>query len=50
VDVIVVAHRDRATRFGLAYLQTLLAASGRRSEVVNEAENDKEERMQDLHG
>ncbi|MCB2160449.1 IS607 family transposase [bacterium] len=48
VDVIVVEHRDRATRFGLAYIQTLLAASGRRIEVANEAENDREELMQDL--
>jgi len=48
VDVIVVEHRDRATRFGMEYIQTLLAASGRRIEVVNEAENDKEELMQDL--
>jgi predicted site-specific integrase-resolvase len=48
VDVIVVEHRERATRFGLAYIQTLLAASGRRIEVANEAENDREELMQDL--
>ena len=48
VDVIVVEHRDRATRFGLAYIQTLLAGSGRRIEVANEAENDREELMQDL--
>ena len=48
VDVIVVEHRDRATRFGLAYIQTLLASTGRRIEVVNEAENEKEELMQDL--
>jgi putative resolvase len=48
VDVIVVEHRERATRFGFAYIQTLLGSSGRRIEVVNEAENDKEELMQDL--
>ena len=48
VDVIVVEHCDRATRFGLAYIQTLLSASGRRIEVANEAENDREELMQDL--
>ena len=48
VDVIVVEHRDRATRFGLAYIQTLLAALGRRIEVANEAENDRAELMQDL--
>ena len=48
VDVIVVEHRDRATRFGLAYIQTLLDGSGRRIEAANEAENDREELMQDL--
>jgi len=48
VDVIVVEHRNRATRFGLAYIQTLLAAAGRRIEVANEAENDREELLQDL--
>jgi len=48
IDVIVVEHRDRATRFGLGYIQTLLASSGRRIEVANEAENDNEELMQDL--
>ena len=48
IDVIVVEHRERATRFGFAYIETLLAASGRRIEVVNEAQNDKEELMQDL--
>jgi predicted site-specific integrase-resolvase len=48
VDVIVVEHRDRAMRFGLAYIQTLLVASGRKIEAANEAENDREELMQDL--
>ncbi len=48
MDVIVVEHCDRATHFGLAYIQTLLSASGRRIEVANEAENDREELMQDL--
>ncbi len=48
IDVIVVEHRDRATRFGLAYIQTLLARDGRKIEVINKVENDKDELMQDL--
>jgi hypothetical protein len=48
LDVIAAEYRDRATRFGLGSIQTLLARSGRCIEVVNEAENDKEELMQDL--
>lgn len=48
VDIILVEHRDRATRFGFTYLQTLLENSGRQIEVVNEAESDKDELMQDL--
>lgn len=48
VQVIVVEHRDRATRFGFNYIQTLLELANRRIEVINEAENDKDELMQDL--
>jgi predicted site-specific integrase-resolvase len=36
---IVVEHRDRLTRFGFHYLQSLLEAQGRQVEVVNLAEN-----------
>jgi len=45
---IVVEHRDRATRFGFHYLQTLLEMQGREIEVINEAEGNKDELMQDL--
>jgi putative resolvase len=45
---IVVEHRDRLTRFGFPYLQTLLEAQGRQVEVVNIAENDKEDLIADL--
>lgn len=48
VDIIVVEHCDRATRFGFSYIRTLLAGTDRRIEVVNEGENDKEELMEDL--
>jgi predicted site-specific integrase-resolvase len=48
IDVIVVEHRDRPTRFGFAYIQTLLERDGRKIEVINEVESDKDELMQDL--
>lgn len=45
---VVVEHRDRLTRFGYHYLETLLEAQGRAIEVVNLAENDKEDLIADL--
>jgi putative resolvase len=45
---IVVEHKDRLTRFGFNYLETLLEAQGRTIEVVNMAENDKEDLLADL--
>lgn len=38
VGVIVVAHKDRLMRFGASYLESALAASGRRIEVVEGTE------------
>lgn len=48
ITTIVVEHQDRATRFGFHYLETLLEKQGRRIEVVNLAENGKEDLMADL--
>jgi len=48
VTRIVVEHRDRLTRFGLHYLEALLQAQGRTIEIVNLAENDKEDLITDL--
>lgn len=45
---IVVEHKDRLTRFGFKYLETLLELAGRHIEVVNIAENDKEDLLHDL--
>jgi len=44
----VVEHRDRLTRFGFHYLETLLETQCRAIEVVNVAENDKEDLIADL--
>jgi putative resolvase len=48
ITLIVVEHRDRLTRFGYHYLETLLKVQGRTIEVVNVAENDREDLMADL--
>ena len=47
-DIIVVEHKDRATRFGFRYLEVLLKQVGRTIEVANLAENDREDLLQDL--
>src|SRR6266568_2526315 len=48
ITVLVVEHRDRLTRFGFDYLETLLETQERKIEVVNLAENDKEDLIADL--
>lgn len=45
---IVVEHKDRLTRFGFRYLETLLAVQDRSIEVVNLAENSTEDLLSDL--
>ena len=45
---IVVEHKDRASRFGVAYIQTLLAVQRRELVVVNAAQTADEELMSDL--
>ncbi len=48
ITIIVVEHKDRATRFGFNYLETLLSLQGRRIEVVNLADNGTEDLLHDL--
>jgi putative resolvase len=48
VTRIVVEHKDRATRFGFRYLETLLAQQGRCIEVVNVAEDSQADLLADL--
>jgi predicted site-specific integrase-resolvase len=48
VGLIVVEHKDRLTRFGFRYLDTLLTTQGRAIEVVNQAENGTEDSLADL--
>jgi predicted site-specific integrase-resolvase len=48
IGLIVVEHKDRLTRFGFRYLDTLLTNQGRVIEVVNQAENGAEDLLTDL--
>ena len=43
-----VEHPDRLARFGLNHLQILLKKLGKELEIVNQANNQKDELMQDL--
>ena len=45
---VVVEHKDRLTRFGFRSIETLLEIQGRTIEVVNPAENNKEDLLHDL--
>jgi predicted site-specific integrase-resolvase len=48
LTLIVVEQKDRLTRFGFRYLETLLRGQGRAIEVVNVAENGTEDLLADL--
>lgn len=48
LGIIVVEHKDRLTRFGFHYIEALLALNGRRVEVVNLAEDGREDLLADL--
>jgi putative resolvase len=48
VTIIVVEHKDRLTRFGFKYIETLLTMQGRSIEVVNITENPIEDLVADM--
>lgn len=48
ISHIVVEHKDRCSRFGVAYIQTLLRTQGRELVIANEAENGQDDLMQDF--
>ena len=48
MTLIVVEHKDRLTRFGFNYIEQLLKMQGRKIEVINLAENGKEDLVQDF--
>lgn len=45
---IIIEHKDRLTRFGFNYIETLLKRLSCSIEVVNEAQDDKEDLIQDF--
>ena len=47
-NILVVEHKDRLTRFGFNYLDTILPQMKKRIEVVNQADDQKTDLMQDL--
>ena len=48
INLILVEHKDRLTRFGFNYIQTLLANSNRVIEVINNLESPKEDLIADF--
>ena len=47
-DILIVEYSDRLARFGAHYIAALLERSGLKLEVVNTADNQRDELMQDL--
>lgn len=47
-DILIVEHKDRLTRFGFNYIETLLNKDKKKIEVVNISKNDNENLMEDL--
>lgn len=47
-NTLIVEHRDRLTRFGFNYIETLLSLHNRKIIVINEAADDKEDLVNDI--
>ena len=48
INLIIVEHKDRLTRFGFNYIETLLENENRKIEVINPSENHKEDLVADF--
>jgi putative resolvase len=48
IDIILVEHKDRLTRFGFKYIEVLMEIQGRKIEVINNLEDDKDDLIQDF--
>ena len=48
IGFIIVEHKDRLTRFGFNYIDTLLKSRGGKVVVINDIDNDKEDLVQDF--
>lgn len=47
-NILLVEHKDRLTRFGFNYIDILLKTHNKKLEVINLADNDKEDLIQDF--
>ena len=47
-DILLVENKDRLTRFGFNYIETLLNMSNKQVIVVNKVDDDKTDLVQDL--
>lgn len=47
-EILLVEHKDRLTRFGFNYIETLLERNNQRIEVVDETSEEKEDLINDL--
>ena len=47
-DILVSEHKDRLARFGLNYLEILLNKQQKTIEIINQAESDRDDLMQDF--
>jgi len=48
VDIIIVEHKDRLTRFGFKYIELMMEMQGRKIEIINNLDDDKEDLIQDF--
>jgi len=48
IDIILVEHKDRLTRFGFKYIEILMEIQGRKIEVINNLDDDKDDLIQDF--
>jgi predicted site-specific integrase-resolvase len=48
IDIILVEHKDRLTRFGFKYIEMMMEMQDRKIEVINNLEDDKEDLIQDF--
>jgi putative resolvase len=48
IDIILVEHEDRLTRFGFKYIETLMEMQDRKIEVINNLDDDKDDLIQDF--
>jgi predicted site-specific integrase-resolvase len=48
VNIILVEHKDRLTRFGFKYIELMMEMQNRKIEVINNLDDDKEDLIQDF--